>query len=200
MILLSDSGGSRTPLYQGFPLYQLKITLRDCHLPIWRRVVVRANMKLNRFHAVIQTAMGWTNSHLHQFIADDVYYGVPDREYDDDFKQQNEKSYTVAELAPNVDALFTYEYDFGDCCEHDVLLEKILPSDKAFKHPVCLDGANACPPEDCGGSSGYADYVKAMADLKHPEHESMVNWNGSKWDATAFSVEAANKGLNRIKP
>ena len=105
----------------------------------------------------------------------------------------------VAELAPNVDALFTYEYDFGDCWEHDVLLEKILPPDKAFKHPVCLGGANACPPEDCGGSSGYADYVEAMADPKHPEHESMVNWNGSKWDATLFSIEAANTGLKRIK-
>ncbi len=187
-------------MHQGFPLYQLKITLRDCHPPIWRRVVVRANMKLNRFHAVIQTAMGWTNSHLHQFIADDVYYGVPDREYeDDDFKPQNEKNHTVAELAPEVDAQFTYEYDFGDCWEHDVLLEKIQPPDTAFKHPVCLAGANACPPEDCGGSSGYADFVEAMADPKHPEHEPMVAWIGSKWDATAFSVEAANRGLNRIK-
>ena len=196
MILLSDSGG-RSPMVQGHPLYQFKITLRDCHPPIWRRVVVRANMKLNRFHTVIQTAMGWTNSHLHQFIAGDVYYGEPDPDYD--FKQQNEKNHTVAELAPNVDALFTYEYDFGDCWEHDVLLEKILLPDKNFKHPVCLGGANACPPEDCGGTSGYADFVEAMADPKHPEHESMVEWSGGKWDATAFSIEAVNRGLNRIK-
>lgn len=198
MILLADSGG-RAPLYQGFPLYQLKITLGDCHPVIWRRVVVRANMKLNRFHNVIQTVMGWTNSHLHQFIADNVYYGVPDCKYDDeDFKEQNEKNHTVAELAPKVNARFIYEYDFGDCWEHAVLLEKILPSDVAFKHPICLAGANACPPEDCGGSSGYAEFVAAMADPQHPEHETMREWIGGGWDATAFSVEAANRGLRRI--
>src|SRR5512136_541210 len=94
MIRLADTGG-------GTPLYQLKITLRDCKPPIWRRIVVRADMKLDRLHRVIQTAMGWSDCHLHQFVVGRVFYGVPDREGDDfGTETLNEKRYNVADLAP----------------------------------------------------------------------------------------------------
>src|SRR5208283_2603116 len=114
MIQLADNGG-------GPPLYQLKITLRDCKPAIWRRIVVRADMKLDRLHHVIQIAMGWTDSHLHQFVAGGDYYGQPDR--DRDAEMLNEKRYSVADLAPVAKARFAYEYDFGDSWEHEVLLE-----------------------------------------------------------------------------
>ena len=107
MIRLADTGG-RTPLYQ------LKIMLRDCKPPIWRRIVVRADMKLDGLHRAIQAAMGWTDSHLHQFVANGAYYRPPDPEGDAESPQMlNEKRYTVADLAPTVKARFTYEYDFG---------------------------------------------------------------------------------------
>ena len=193
MIRLADTGG-------GTPLYQLEITLRDCQPPIWRRIVVRADMKLDRLHRVIQIAMGWTDSHLHQFVAGGVCYGQPDREWDaEDTRMLNEKRYTVTDLAPTVKAWFAYEYDFGDNWEHEVVLEKTLPPDADFKHPVCLGGANACPPEDCGGSNGYAEFVDAMADPKHEQHEQMQEWIGGAWDATRFSLEDTNAGLKRIK-
>ena len=192
MIRLADTGG-------GTLLYQLKITLRDCKPPIWRRIVVRADMKLDRLHRVIQTAMGWLDCHLHQFVAGGGCYGQPDREWDaEDTHMLNEKRYTVADLAPAVKARFAYEYDFGDNWEHEVVLEKTLPPDADFKHPVCLGGANACPPEDCGGGSGYAEFVDAMADPQHEDHEQMKEWIGGAWDATRFSLEAANAGLKRI--
>src|SRR5216683_1808140 len=127
MIRLADTGG-------GTPLYQLKITVRDCKPPIWRRIVVRADMKLDRLHTVIQIAMGWTNSHLHQFVADGVYYGQPDREWAaENTEMMNEKRHTVADLTPTVKARFAYEYDFGDNWEHEVVLEKTLPPDADFK-------------------------------------------------------------------
>ena len=90
---------------KGVPLYQLKITLKWSKPPIWRRAVVRGDMKLDRLHNVIQIAMGWTNTHLHQFITGSsfttTYYGVPDRDYADMGSEMlNEKRYTVAELAP----------------------------------------------------------------------------------------------------
>jgi hypothetical protein len=193
MFRLVDTGG-RTPLYQ------LKITLRDCKPRIWRRIVVRADMKLDRLHRAIQSAMGWTDSHLHQFVSDGVYYGQPDREWDaEETEMLNEKRYTVADLAPTAKARFAYEYDFGDNWEHEVLLEKTLPPDADFKHPVCLGGANACPPEDCGGSTGYAEFLDAMADPKHEQHEQMKAWIGGAWDATRFSLESVNAGLKRIK-
>ena len=83
MIRLAETGG-------GTPLYRLKITLRDCKPPIWRRVVVRADMKLDHLHRVIQIAMGWTDSHLHQFVAGGTYYGQPDREGDAEMLNENE--------------------------------------------------------------------------------------------------------------
>ncbi len=190
MIRLADTGG-------GTPRYQLKITLRDCKPSIWRRIVVRADMKLDRLHQVIQIAMGWTDSHLHQFVSGGDCYGPPDRE--GDAEMLNEKRYTVADLAPTVKARFAYEYDFGDSWEHEVLLERILPPETAFKHPVCLGGANACPPEDCGGTYGYAEFVNAMADPEHEEHEQMEEWIGGPWDATRFSLEDTNAVLKRIK-
>jgi hypothetical protein len=193
MIRLADTGG-------GTPLYQLKITLRDCKPPIWRRIVVRADMKLDRLHRVIQTAMGWSDCHLHQFVVGRVFYGVPDRERDDfGTETLNEKQYTVADLAPMPKKKFIYEYDFGDSWEHEILVEKALPPDAAFKHPVCLAGANASPPEDCGGIPGYYDLLAALADPKHEQHEEMKEWVGGAWDATRFSLEDANAGLKRIK-
>ena len=193
MIRLAEIGG-------GTPLYQLKITLRDCKPPIWRRIVVRADMKLDRLHRVIQTTMGWSDCHLHQFIAGGVFYGVPDPESDDfGTETLNEKQYTVADLAPMPKKKFIYEYDFGDNWEHEILVEKALPVDVAFKHPVCLAGANACPPEDCGGIPGYYDLLAALADPKHEQHEEMKEWVGGAWDATRFSLEDANAGLKRIK-
>jgi len=87
-----------------------------------------------------------------------VLYGVPDREKDDfGTETLNEKRYTVADLAPVAKRKFIYEYDFGDSWEHEVLVEQVLPPDADFKHPVCLAGANASPPEDCGGIPGYYD-------------------------------------------
>ena len=190
MIRLADTGG-------GTPLYRLKITLRDCKPPIWRRVVVRADMKLDRLHRVIQIAMGWTDSHLHQFVAGGAYYGQPDP--GGDAEMLNEKRYTVTDLAPGAKQKFIYEYDFGDSWQHEVLVEGVLPPDLDFKHPVCLGGANACPPEDCGGIPGYYDLLAALADPKHEQHEEMKEWVGGAWDATRFSLEHTNAGLKRIK-
>ena len=188
----------------GISPYQLKITLRGSKPPIWRRVVVRADMTLDRLHAVIQIAMGWTDSHLHQFFAGSGFartcYGTPDPEFADKGSETlNEKRYTVADLAPAPRRKFSYEYDFGDSWEHEVVLEKLLPPDSAFKHPTCLAGANACPPEDCGGVWGYSNLLKILADPKHPEHEEMREWLGGEFDPSTFDLNGVNAVLKRLK-
>jgi pRiA4b ORF-3-like protein len=184
----------------GTPLRQLKITLRFSNPPIWRRVVVRADMTLDRLHHVIQTSMGWTNSHLHQFRLGRVYYGILDGEFDGfGIEMLNEKQYTVADLAPVAKKKFIYEYDFGDSWEHEILVEKVLSPDPAIKHPVCLAGANACPPEDCGGIPGYYQLLAALADPKHEQHHEMKEWVGGEWDASLFDLEATNACLKRLK-
>ena len=188
----------------GVPLYQLKITLKGSKPPIWRRVIVRAGTKLDDLHHVIQIAMGWTDDHQHPFITGSgsarTFYGRPDPECAYMMSRMlNEERHTVADLAPAAKRKFIYEYDFGDGWQHDVMLEKFLPPDPAFKHPACLAGANACPPEDCGGIYGYHNLQKIMADPKHPEHEKMKGWIGGKFDVTHFSPEEVNTMLKRLK-
>jgi hypothetical protein len=188
----------------GTLLYQLKITLRRSKPPIWRRLVVRADMRLDRLHTVIQIVMGWTNSHLHQFSAGSgfalTYYGTPDPECDAMGSQTlNEKRYTIADLAPAARRKFGYEYDFGDSWEHQITVEKVVPPDAAFKHPVCLAGANACPPEDCGGLGGYYNLIAILSDPKHPEHEETKGWLGGGVDPAEFDLDGVNAVLKRLK-
>ena len=184
----------------GSPLYQLKITLKGSEPSIWRRVVVRSDMPLSRLHGVIQRVMGWTDSHLHQFMVAGVAYGTPDPEMMDFGKQTlSEKRYTVADVAPAAKSSFVYQYDFGDCWEHKIVVEKILTPDSEFQHPVCIAGANACPPEDCGGISGYYQLIEILADSKNPEHESMKEWLGYDLDPAWFNLKIANGVLQRLK-
>jgi len=182
------------------PLYQLKITLRGSQPPIWRRFVVRSDMPLNRLHVVIQRVMGWTDSHLHQFVAGSTIYGIPDPEMID-FGGQilNEKRYTLVDLVPTVKSSFVYEYDFGDGWQHKVGVEKILPPDPEFQHPLCLAGANACPPEDCGGIGGYYEMTEILADQTHPERGSFSEWLGYDFDPTWFDLNLTNQVLRRLK-
>jgi hypothetical protein len=188
----------------GGQLYQIKITLKWSKPPIWRRVIVPANMTLDRFHQVIQCAMGWTNSHLHQFMGGTgfalTYYGTPNPDYADmGTEMLNEKRYSIADLAPVAKRKFVYEYDFGDGWQHEILVEKVLPPETSFKHLLCLGGANACPPEDCGGMGGYFNLLEILADPKHEEHQSMMDWIGGSWDATHFNADQVNVFLKRVK-
>ena len=155
-------------------------------------------------HTVIQIAMGWTDIHLHQFVAGSGFartlYGVPDPDSEDMGSEiLNEKRFAVADLAPAARRKFSYEYDFGDGWEHDVLVEKVLPPDATLKHPVCLAGANACPPEDCGGIWGYYDLIAILSDPNHPEHEERKEWIGGGIDPAEFELDEVNARLKGLK-
>ena len=176
-------------------LYELKITLNHIKPPIWRRVTVPSGLLLPDLHTVIQICMGWTNSHLHQFIKDRVFYAEPSPY--DDFPITDYRKMPVRDLLQAERDFVTYEYDFGDGWEHEVRLEKVLPPGVVPVRPVCLAGARACPPEDCGGPWGYGHLVKVIADPDHEEHEDMMGWLGGGYDPEAFDPEAVNALLRR---
>jgi hypothetical protein len=79
-----------------------------------------------------------------------------------------------------------YEYDFGDGWEHELTLEAILPRQVGQKYPFCVDGARACPPEDCGGVYGYENVLTVIQNPTHEEHESMLEWLGGRFDPERF--------------
>ena len=129
-----------------------------------------------------------------------VFYGVADPDFgpvDEDIL--DERDYTLAQLAPAAKRKFRYEYDFGDGWEHEVVVEKTLPPDPAFKYSVCLAGENACPPEDCGGIGGFCRLLEALADPEDPEHEEMQGWVEADWNPAAFDCARVNADLKRFK-
>jgi Plasmid pRiA4b ORF-3-like protein len=178
-------------------VYQLKITLQDFRPPIWRRLQVKSNITLGKLHQIIQASMGWTNSHLHGFSIGGVEYGQPLPELGLDIK--NEQRVKLSKVVTGEKRKFFYTYDMGDSWEHEILVEKVLPHDPLVRYPVCLTGKRACPPEDCGGVWGYAEFLEAIQQPDHPEHESMLEWVGGAFDSEFFDLDAVNRLLKQIR-
>jgi hypothetical protein len=184
-------------------VYQLKITLLGAKPPIWRRIQVK-DCTLDKLHEHIQTAMGWTNSHLHHFRLGEQLYGDPQL-MGDNFEELAYKDSTatkISDILPKKGKKFRflYEYDFGDSWEHEVLVEGSVPPDSKVKYPLCLEGARACPPDDCGGVWGYADFVEAIQNPDNERHEELMEWGGGRFDPEAFDPAKATKAMKKGLP
>jgi len=178
-------------------IYRLKVTLRDNHPAIWRRIQVADTILLPHLHGVLQLAMGWTNSHLHLFQVGKRVFAEPSP--DDDFPIIDYRSVPLNQIAPAVADHLVYLYDFGDSWEHDIVVEEILPAEKGVHHPLCLDGQNACPPEDVGGVGGYTDFLNTIRNSRHPEHAEMLAWVGGAFDPDRFDLPGINGMLKNFQ-
>lgn len=178
-------------------VYQLKVTLKGSKPPIWRRIQVTGDTTLSKLHRILQTAFGWTESHLHQFIVDGEYYSDPEFDLED---ARSEQRVSLAKLGLGEGDKLTYEYDFGDSWEHVIAVEKVLPRDKAQKYPVATAGKRNGPPEDSGGIWGYQEsFIEAIRDPDHPDHEDMIEWIGGEFDPEHFDLEELNEELRRVR-
>lgn len=176
--------------------YQLKVTLRGIKPRIWRRILMPGSMNLEDLHYVIQTVMGWGNSHLHEFTLRGKEYADPVFELDD---AEDERRVRLDRCGLQKGASFLYTYDFGDSWEHEIKVEKVLTPEEKLTHPACLAGERAGPPEDCGGVWGYESLLEALSDPDHPDHEDMLEWVGGRLDPEAFDLEAVNQELQRFR-
>jgi hypothetical protein len=184
-------------------LYQFKITLRGIRPPIWRRILVK-DCSLDKLHEHIQTAMGWTNSHLHHFLIGGIRYGDPEllcRGWADEDVPADSTMTKISTIVPETGKRlrFEYEYDFGDDWIHDIVFEGCLRAPRGARYPLCLEGAQACPPEDVGGTSGYEEYLEALADPQHQGHESFLEWRGP-FDPKEFDADKVTKRMRRGLP
>lgn len=173
--------------------YQLKVTLAGVRPAVWRRLLVPSSATLKQLHYILQVAMGWTDSHLHKFEAKGQLYGKPDRDFGSSVN--DETHVRLEQVLLRVKQSMLYEYDFGDSWIHQIVLEKILPPSPELKVPKCVAGARACPPEDCGGAYGYAEFLQAIKDPSHPEHDETLEWVGEDYDPEFFDLEEINKYL-----
>jgi hypothetical protein len=153
--------------------------MRDVEPAVVRVVDVPAGVVLPELHDLLQAALGWTDSHLHQFVADSICYGMPDVDGPED--ERDESAVPLRALPHR----FIYLYDFGDSWEHEVAV--VGPGGE---QPGVVAGEGACPPEDVGGPHGYAEFREVMADPAHPEHDRLRTWAGRWHDG--FDLGAAD--------
>lgn len=173
-------------------IYEVKATLRYITPPIWRRLQIRADATLEGLHYALQDAFGWTNSHLHRFLVGKRSYGMILDELDDDL--EDDRGVKLRDVA-RLKSKLVYHYDFGDDWEHDLVIEKGLPAEKGVHYPRCLDGARACPPEDCGGPHGYEEVVEILASPKHERHQELLDWLDADFAPERFDLRAVNRAL-----
>jgi len=163
--------------------YKFRIELLSIKPTIWREFTVSANSTLDQFHLMLQAVMGWENVHMHQFRVGKIKYGVPDPYFPED-KITPEDTVNLVEIFGGRKKKILYEYDFGDGWEHAV---KCLGMVKEIEGLLrVLDGARACPPEDCGGPHGYPEFLDALYDPDHENHESVFEWVGEEFDPDLF--------------
>lgn len=178
-------------------IYQLKVTLRGTDPPIWRRLLVPADLILADLHGVLQIAMGWDNAHLYDFRVGKQTYGRPNPEesFYNIAPTINDRKVRLQDVLPRVGSKLVYTYDMGDSWEHSVAVEKRMPADPSVTYPMCTGGERACPPEDCGGIGGYYGLLEARQNPEDKRHKELLEWVGEDWDPAAFSVEAVNRVL-----
>ena len=178
-------------------IYRVHISLREIDPPIWRRLELSSRTTLKQFHRMLQIAMGWENSHLHEYIVDGQRYGTPDYLYDEPGEVVAETGIRLERVLPELSATMLYLYDFGDYWEHEIRLEAAFVADSFATYPRLVGGARSCPPEDCGGVRGYANLLEILLDPEHEDFEQMRTWVGPRFNAEVFSVTAINQRLQK---
>lgn len=180
-------------------VHQFLIVLSGTDPLVWRRIQVPERYSFWDLHVAIQDAMGWLDYHLHEFRVLDpeerqvVTIGIPSGD------EPEERTIPAGWEVPlsrfferrawHVPAT-VYAYDFGDDWEHVLVYEGLERAKKSLKYPRCLSGARRCPPEDCGGVEGYAEFLKVIADRSHPKHQSMLEWAGGTYNPDDFNPAA----------
>jgi hypothetical protein len=159
---------------------------------------VRSDATLAKLHKILQRVMGWEDAHLHRFIVQDERYGVPDDEDIGPRKTKDERKYKLSDVMAGKDPQCAYLYDFGDNWEHVLVVEKVLPAEDKVRYPICLDGARACPPEDIGGIGRYDDFLHAITNPAHPEHDDFTEWIGGNFDSEEFDLDVVNRKLRNL--
>lgn len=165
----------------------------DISPPIWRRVQVPEKYSFWDLHVAIQDSMGWKDYHLHVFRLKTKHahkireIGIPNEDrFEDEPEIQAGWQVAIENVFYEVGLTFEYEYDFGDSWVHEVTHEGILIRESGIKYPHCIDGARACPPEDCGGPPGYENLINVLSNPDHSEFDAIQTWAGDDYDPERF--------------
>ena len=181
-------------------IYELHIELQYIEPRIWRTVLVPDTLTLAKLHRVLQAVMSWDDTHLHAWRIEGQRYGLHNPDWDEPGAVIDERKVTLAQVLGDTVKKLQYSYDFGDGWEHLIKVQKRLaPEADRNTWPMCTGGANATPPEDVGGPPGYLDFVQAMRDPRHQQHQEVWQWWGGPFDPEAFSMNEVNRALRTLR-
>lgn len=183
--------------------YTLRVELRESEPLVWRELEVPSSISLSSLAQAILLAMGWDEDHLHQFVGKGKnYYATSMNQPDDIFSQRSKDGddYTVSRLLKKPGDTTLFEYDYGDSWEHQVKLTAKSDYADGGKPIVRLTGgANACPPDDCGGIWRYNHLVRLMQEKPGSrELREFYDWLGSKWDSGFFPLKEAAGAVDEM--
>jgi hypothetical protein len=174
---------------------RLRVAIDDVAPAVVRRVEVPLGMRLDDLHFVLQIAIGWQNCHPFEFRIGDKAWGLTDR--DADSNPLPAESATLADLHA-LGRTFRYGYVFGEDWQHTVEIEAVAPAEPGVVYPRLIEAQGRCPPADIGGAAGYEVYVSAIADPRHPLHESMIEFDDPEFDPAKADAAALAKNLANL--
>ena len=184
--------------------YIIKVTIKNTHPPVWRRLQIPAGITFHELNAIIQLAFDWSGYHLYSFEIGNLLIEIPDDIFDDfDYKVINSKRTKVDKYFDEIEKL-EYTYDFGDNWIHNIQIENVAESEEKLKNPVCLKAKMASLPEDCGGPWGYEDLLDVINNPKDERYKDMKDWleqGYSVWydDRTYVDLNRINRELEAYK-
>ncbi len=197
-----DNEGLQEILKTKSPGLQFKIQLLGVDSPpVWRQVIVPSHYTFKFFHDIIQDVFGWENDHLYCFSPKGWGSSPQIMEIDEDNlgkgKTLESSETPLSDIFKKKGQNFIYTYDFGDNWDHQIVLEEILQEE--ISRPSCIDGKGQCPPEDCGGASGYENLKAILNNPASAEHEDMKGWLGldddETWDPGEFNLREVQEML-----
>jgi hypothetical protein len=181
-------------------IIRIEVRIVGVEPAITRTLELPSDLNFAQLQEVLQAAFGWTDSHLHQFRVGDLIIGAPeaiqDAAYGSRVFEATDVQLKDLTFPYEVDAklTITYEYDFGDDWQHQLVLRRAETEDE-LKYPRCIAGERSGPPEDVGGYPGYTDFLEAWLDCTQEELKAMRRWAGKTFDPERFDLDATNKAI-----
>lgn len=182
------------------PSYVLHISLIFSEPLIWRRIQVPGSYTLSQLHDVIQSTMGWSDSHVHQFLVGKISYEPTIKlNKPRESKLYDESKYRLHALEEGMRFMFSYIYDAGEGWEHVIQLEEIVTPAREVIKPLLLAGEGCCPPEEVGDIHEYQQLLSAFEDPSSKDHGALFELSGRPdFNPAEFDLEAVKKKLARL--
>lgn len=183
--------------------YILRITLDDVKPVVSRKISVPSNIRLYHLAPLLLRIMGWAGYHMEMFVYKKTTFYEPKEEVEE-MKAMNDAenkitsidwaAVTIGEVLKKKGDSIKYVYDMGDYWEHTVKLMEIHNYPPNVDRSLyILEGKNACPPDDMGGTDGFLHLLDV---LKNPaqnldDWKMFKSWLPRGYDPKVFNIHDA---------